>query len=825
MKTITLDGIWRMKRTTDHDWIEATVPGSVLHDLLQVGGIEDPFYRDNADRVKQLLRDDYEYERTFCVDETLLAEEQVLLRFEGLNTLAEVEVNGRLVLSAENMHRTHEVNVKQALTVGDNRIRVVFRSGLVYAEQRAKDNPIWHASVGMAPGFNQIRQAHSMFGWDWGPILPDMGIWRSVSLRGYSVSRLSDVYVTQHHAANLVTLDVRVTRECGESRQAVEALIAITGPNGYASEERVAIGEREQSASVQLTVENPALWWPNGYGDQPLYDVRTTLLAADGQELDSNAIVIGLRTIEWRREPDQWGESFEAVVNGVSIFAMGANYIPEDSLLPRCTPERTERLIRDCSDANFNMLRVWGGAYFQEDYFYDLCDRYGILVWQDLLFACAAYEMTDDFTASIVAETIDNVKRLRHHASLAIWCGNNEMEWAWVEWNLPQSARLRTDYIKQFEVVLPQVVREHDPNTFYWLASPSSGGGFDNPNDPVRGDVHYWSVWHGGKPFTDYRKYNFRFCSEFGFQSMPSTKTIETFTEPEDRNLLSYIMEKHQNHPEANGRILNYLAQVVKFPKDFAALVYATQIVQAEAIRYGVEYWRQNRGISMGSIYWQLNDCWPVTSWSSIDYYGRWKALHYAAKQFYAPVLASAREEDGQVGLYVTNDTREPVEGTFVWALKDIRSQVIREGSVSLVAEPLSARLAESLDFTADLAAPEARRTSVVEFAFLGTDGTPLSRGTTLFVRPKHVELLDPRIESDVTEHPDHYAITLTAQAYAMYVELDLDGADGVFDRNYVDLSAATPETFVLQKSRLSTPLTLDDVKQRLRVRSMFDIA
>ncbi|MDF2922308.1 MAG: glycoside hydrolase [Paenibacillaceae bacterium] len=822
MITLDLSGQWRMRQIGEEDWTAAAVPGSVLNDLLLAGKIADPFYRDNADAVKEILREDYEYEREFPADGTLLANERVVLRLEGLITLAEVYLNGRKLLEADNMHRTYEVDARGALVQGSNLLRVVFHSSLEYITQRHSENPIWHVTSGTTPGFNQIRQAHSMFGWDWGPVLPDMGIWRRVSLVGYSASRLTEVYVTQRHEQAQVELEIRIGREeCGAAP--VQAQVTVTAPDG--TEYTALVPDCAASGTVRIGIDHPVLWWPRGWGEQPLYSVKTTLLTADGEELDSRSLRIGLRTITWRREPDRWGESFEAVVNGNAIFIMGANYIPEDSLLSRCTPERTERLVRDCAEANFNLLRVWGGACFPEDWFYDLCDQYGLLVWQDLLFSCAAYEMTEAFTASIIAETEDNVKRLRHHACLAMWCGNNEMEMAWVNWDFPKVPRLRSDYIKQFEFVLPRVVREHDPQTFYWLASPSSGGGFDKPNDPSRGDVHYWEVWHGAKPFTNYRKYDFRFCSEFGFQSLPMMKTIESFTEPEDRNMLSYVMEKHQNDPNGNSRMLSYLAQMLKFPKDFSSLVYATQIVQAEAIRYGVEYWRQSRGICMGSIYWQLNDCWPVSSWSSMDYYGRWKPLHYFAKRFYAPLLLSAREDNGKVGLYVTNDRREAEAGTVTWQLRDNRSRLVQEGSLPLSAAPLSAQLAAELDFTQILASPVQKRAHYLEYAFVAADGTVESRGAVLFVLPKHYEWLDPRIECAVRETPDSYAVTLTSQAYAMYVELELREADGIFDHNYEHLSAGVPWTFLLKKESLSSPLSLEEVRDRLQVRSIYDLS
>lgn len=408
----------------------------------------------------------------------------------------------------------------------------------------------------------------------------------------------------------------------------------------------------ETTAAEQvITIEHPQLWWPNGLGKQPLY--RVTVRLATG---DTRMWRIGLRTMTVSREKDEWGEEFCHVVNGMKVFAMGADYIPEDNILARVTPERTRRLLEDCKAANFNAIRVWGGGYYPDDAFYDICDELGLMVWQDLMYACAFYDLTPDFERSIRVETHQNVARLRHHASLALICGNNEMEMFMAGANsalinhrtwefVPTYPHHITDYVKMFEYILPAIVKETAPQTYWWPASPSSGGNFDAPNDENRGDNHYWDVWHGEKPFTEYRKFFFRYASEFGFQSFPCLKSVKQFTLPDDRNIFSRVMERHQRNQAANGKILSYLSQTFRYPNSFDDLLYASQLMQAEAIRYGVEHWRRNRGRCMGAIIWQLNDIWPVASWASIDYYGRWKALHYAAKRFFAPVMISAEEE------------------------------------------------------------------------------------------------------------------------------------------------------------------------------------
>lgn len=821
MINLDLNGVWKMRRAGASEWIDAKVPGSVFNDLLNAEKIEDPFYRDNEDQAKEIASYDYEYERDFNVGGELLKQDRIVLCCEGLDTLAEIAVNGQRVANTNNMHRTYEFGIKDLLKEGSNNIRIIFYSPVKFIEEKHRENPIWGTTDAME-GFPHIRKGHYMFGWDWGPKIPDSGIWRNIYINGYTDARIEDVYITQNHCCGKVSLDVRVRiNRWAEGAVKVEAKVA--APDG--NEITGSISTSEYENHIKIDIDNPELWWPNGYGKQPLYHVEVVLKEEESL-LDTKEFNIGLRTLTVKREKDQWGESFEFNVNGVSIFAMGADYIPEDNILARCTPEKTEKLIRDCVDANFNSIRVWGGGIYPWDYFFDLCDKYGLIVWQDLMFACAVYDMNEEFTENIKKEAEDNIKRIRHHASLGLWCGNNEMEWGWIEWpfNKTASAKHRTDYVKQFEIILPQVAKKTDPNTFYWPASPSSGGGFDNPNDENRGDVHYWDVWHGLKPFTDYRKFYFRFCSEFGFQSFPSLKTVESFTLPEDRNIFSYVMENHQKNGSANGKILFYLSENFKYPKNFDSLLYTSQILQAEAIKYGVEHWRRNRGRCMGAIYWQLNDCWPVASWASIDSFGRWKALHYYAKKFFAPVLLSAREEGTTVELHVSNETMKPVKGVVKWALRDNRSRVLKEGSTQVEIALLSASKCESLDFGDILTGKETLRKTYLEYSLI-VDGCTVSGGAVLFAKPKHFEFINPEIEADVEEAGDRFAVTVKSKAFAKYVELDLRDADCKFSDNYFDISAGDEKKVEVMKDSLSKSVNFDEFKGMLKVRSIFDIA
>ena len=693
----SLNGAWTLDIPgTAFGPVPAQVPGSVYHDLLVAGKIPDPVSRDNENEALKLMEHDFVYARCFCADAALLQCGTVLLRCEGLDTLAEILLNGSPVGRADNMHRTWEYEVGPLLREGENRIEVRFSSPTRFIREAYAENPA-DGSLDAMVGFPLLRKAHCMFGWDWGPRLPDAGIWRDIALIGMESARIRDVLVLQEHAPDAVTLQVQTHIQAfSDGENTVQ--VTVTGPDGSVC--------AAEGPDVRIRIPEPRLWWPAGFGDQPLYTVSVSLKSG-GRLLDSWSRRIGLRTMTVSRRKDEWGESFCHCVNGVDIFAMGADYIPEDNLLPRMNPERTRRLLEDARKANMNCIRVWGGGFYPDDWFYDICDELGLLVWQDFMFACAVYNLTDAFEESIRAELVDNIRRLRHHPSLALWCGNNEMEQFVKLGEWVSTKRQVADYIKMYEYLFPKILRCEDPQAFYWPASHSSGGSFDEPWDPDRGDVHYWEVWHGLKPFTDYRNYFFRYVSEFGFQSFPCLETVESFTLPEERNIFSYVMEKHQRNASANGRIAFYLSQMYLYPRDLDTLIYASQLLQAQAMQYGVEHWRRNRGRCMGAGIWQLNDCWPVASWASIDYYGRWKALHYYARRFFAPVLISCHEEGilsqntnvnaepfalkKTARLNVSNETREAFHGTVRWSLRRNDASVIAEGSVPVTVPALSA--------------------------------------------------------------------------------------------------------------------------------------
>jgi len=827
MKRIQLNGLWHAG-AVGGDWeMEGQVPGSVYGDLLAAGRMADPYYRENELEAFPLMNEDYRYSRIFNVDREMLGCETLLIRCEGLDTLAEIRLNGHMAGQADNMHRTWEFPVSEWIQQGENQLEITFLSPLKYIAREWDSRPCW-GSTDATPGFQHLRKAHCMFGWDWGPRLPDAGIWRDISLVAVEKARIVSVAVLQEHRGGKVYLTL--APELDEyTEEYLTVAVTVTGPDGR-------VFHPAEPGGLCVEIDQPDLWWPSGYGRQSLYTVRAELKLGS-LSLDSWERRIGLRTLTVSRAKDEWGEEFCHVINGVKIFAMGADYIPEDSLLPRVNPQRTRRLLEDAKLAHFNCVRVWGGGYYPDDFFYDICDELGLLVWQDFMYACAYYDLTPSFEQSIRAEAVDNVRRLRHHASLALWCGNNEMEMFQQEalrmeplYSLihpgqplpfaPHRPSHMADYIKMFEYILPEICGKLDPQRFYWPASPSSGGAFDDPNHPDRGDVHYWDVWHGEKPFTEYRKFHFRYASEFGFQSFPCLATVESFTLPEDRNIFSRVMERHQRNGAANGKILNYLSQTYLYPYDFDTLLYASQLLQADAIRYGVEHWRRFRGRCMGAVIWQLNDCWPVVSWASIDYFGRWKALHYAAKRFFAPVLLSALEEgettqnpkinefrtdplECSVTFCVTNDTMEPVTGRVRWALRSPSADIVREGCEDITVPPLSASWLPKLDFA------DAELTSrYVSFDWEEQE-TWVSGGTALFCAPKHFAFADPQLCAKA----DGDAVLVTARAFARFVEIRSDDPDLLLEDNYFEMNGGQRRVAVL-RGRLDN----------LTARSVYDI-
>ena len=839
MEKYSLDGKWQLKILGENvyhipqEYVECRVPGTVFGTYIENGSMPDPYYRENELNAVQLADNDYEYRKLFFLEEYQLDTDRLLLVFDGIDTLSDVYLNGQLLGNTCNMHTRYEFDVLGIIKTGENELKVVIHSPVQYI--RRENEKVYTGGSGDAmEGYPHLRKSHCMIGWDWGLRLPDSGIFRSVYLLGIRSARLGDVRIEQIHRDGKVYLRAivktedasgRLTGCCMSDSSAADAVdcggglccrFTVTAPAGevYTTPE-----------GGEICIENPQLWWLNGYGEQPLYTVlvELTVLGADGGEelLDRWERRIGLRSVTVDTTPDQWGRRFAHQVNGLNIFAMGADYIPEDALLGRISEQRTRRLLEDCVAAHHNSIRVWGGGYYPDDHFYDICDELGLLVWQDFMFACSSYELDDVFEQNIREEIVQNVRRLRHHACIGLWCGNNEMETQTLDGCWKPSEKQKCDYIKIFEYIIPGIVKQEDPQAFYWPSSPSSGGSFDNPWDENRGDAHYWDVWHGEKPFTAYRQYRFRYLSEFGFQSFPALKTVETFTAPEDRNIFSRVMEMHQRNRAANGKILSYIAQTYLYPKDFDSLLYTSQLLQADAIRYGVEHFRRHRGRCMGAVVWQLNDNWPVASWAGIDYYGRWKALHYAECRMFAPVLISC-EETGELTerpscvqerrepieiaarLHVANETGQEVRGTVYWELRRPDASVLLNGSEAVSVPAFDGVWLEKLDFS-----NQDERGCYISFRFEAGKEV-LSEGTALFTPPKHFKFEDPQLtvarEGDI--------LRIRATAYAKSVEIVALDGDVRLSDNFFDMNAGEKAVRIVSGEA-----------SQFAVRSVYDIA
>ncbi len=822
MQTCTLNGTWQL--SAGHRSLESVdmqIPGTVLSGLLAAGKIKDPFYRTNEDATRALFWKDYVFTRTFDVDEELLAQQHIVLVCEGLDTLAEISINGTFLAKTDNMHRTWKFQAKKLLHPGKNEIQIVFRSVLRFIEDYPYEahKKINYIPCGSMKGNQLLRKAHSMFGWDWGPQTIDAGIFRDIYLQGYSHARIEDIRIHQQHTKN-VSVQTSITLSESVPGQKLCVELSEDGAD-KPLQTKLCKTNADGVAAVDFVIENPKLWWPNDYGDQPLYIVRTTLLDEDGTNLESITRRIGLRTLTISQEKDEWGNEFAFCVNGVKIFTRGGNYIPDDCLYTRITEKKLDYILESCRRAHFNCVRVWGGGYYPSDAFYDLCDEKGLIVWQDLMYACNVYDVTDAFAENCRQETYDNVRRLRHHASLGLWCGNNEIESAWDHWGdfQKETPYLRADYIRLFEEVLPKAVQEADGETFYWHSSPSSGGCFDNPDDANRGDTHYWDVWHGQKPFTDYRKYFFRFCSEFGFQSFPCAKTVNSFTLEDDRNIFSRVMESHQKNDAANGKMLYYLSENLRYPKDLTHLLYASQVLQGMAIKYGVDHWRRNRGRCMGTLYWQINDDWPAPSWSSIDYFGRWKALHYMAQKFYAPHAVSMTLEDHRCHVYFSNESFETTEYSLTLSIRDLSGNVLETYETKGNSPAFSAIETAVVD----ICSWEDQKDDVFLEAVIHTKDQKVLKDVETLVPYKYLNLKNPVISTEAEETNDAFILHISSDCFAPFVALDFDDADVIFSDNFFHLTDKTVQDIIVKKEDILQGHfeNAEDFRKRLQILSL----
>jgi beta-mannosidase len=814
------EGEWPLRGARKGEWLKARVPGSVQTDLLANHLIEDPFYRDNEPKLQWIGKSDWEYRTTFDASPDLLSRKHVELVFDGLDTYATVSLNGVTLLEADNMFRTWRVDCRSALKSGANELRVIFRSPI------NEILPLMKTLGYELPASNDqgektsphTRKAPYQYGWDWGPRFVTSGVWRPVRLEAWDEARLVDLHVVQNQLgkdAAQLTAEVEV-----ESSGASDAVIVVedaadkrvnarqtiklsTGPNRYA---------------LKLTIPSPQLWWPNGLGAQKLYTLRARLLV-NNKSSDELSTRIGLRTLELRQQPDKDGKSFTFVVNGVPVFAKGANWVPADSFPERVTRERYRQLIGSARDANMNMLRVWGGGYYESDDFYELCDEMGIMVWQDFMFACSMYPGDEKFLASVRAEAEDNVRRLRNHPSIVIWVGNNEVETAWQHWGWKQNlpAKLWDDYKKIFHGVLPETVAALDPTRPYWPSSPSSN--LEEDSDSQRmGDVHYWEVWHAAKPFAEYEKQHPRFMSEYGFQSFPQVETVNYYTLPSDHDIQSPVMLAHQKHPRGNQLIREYMLRDYPEPKDFESFLYVSQVLQAEGIKVGAEHMRRIMPHNMGSLYWQLDDCWPVASWSGIDYFGRWKALNFYARRFYNDTLLSPHVEDGRVELYVVSDRTQPAASELNVTLSDFAGRTLWEKRQPVIVAPLTSKSYLGVPVEELLRGQDASK--VFLHCELASGGRVVSANNLFFKPYKELSIPTPHVSTNVARTREGFTVTLKSDTLARAVYLSAAGLEGTFSDNYFDL-LPNAETRVEFRATRST--SLDNFRAKLRVRTLAD--
>ena len=787
------------------------VPCSLLDTLYKNGWMEDPYYQDNAKHMEHIPDDVCSFKTSFEVNENFLKYEKMELVCDGLDTLCSVRVNGTEIGYADNMHRTWKFDLSGVLCQGENTVEFRFFPPTAYIQERQKRHYAWgdtHAIDGIA----HIRKASCMFGWDWGPKLPDTGIFREVHLRAYDLPVLENLLVLQEHRNGAVLLRVE-SQVQGQLSPDHWFRLELESPAGEVFE------EISRDGRFQLELQKPMLWWPNGYGKQPLYRVKVGLfcrteLLTEGQK------TIGLRTLTVSRERDQWGREFCFEVNGKKIFAMGADYIPQDNILPRVTLQRMEELVLSCVQANFNCLRIWGGGYYPSDEFYDLCDRYGLIIWQDFMFACLNVWMNRNFEENVRQEIQDVLLRIRHHACIGLLCGNNEMELAMCEWKfMPRDALVKADYLRLYERMMPDLCEEYAPHIFYWPSSPSCGGGFADPNDENNGDTHYWEVWLRNAPVENYDKLYFRFCSEFGFESFPDRKTVRYYTGGQGENALSDIIEFHQKREQASVKLVTYAADHYLYAATFDQFIYTTQLVQARAIQYAVEHMRRFRGRCMGAIYWQLNDCWPGQTWSSVDYFGRWKALHYFAKRFFARQTVWVHRYGEQLVVVASNEGLEPFEGFCTIRVKNNRFDVLLESRVDFELAPLSAKDLSVLNFESVLG-PRANDT-FLEYVWYSKDGERIAGRAYVGVKDKFYHYADPQITSRLEKCEDGYLLRLNAKAFARDVEISSDRYDFRAEDNYIDIT----DSGTYQVKLLAAGIEDDaDFEKSLTIRCVYDI-
>lgn len=820
-------------------WHAAQVPGAVQTDLLHNKLIPEPFFQDNESRLQWIGESDWEYRTTFSVDAATLAHDHIDLVFDGLDTFADVTLNDHAILTADNMFRRWRVPAKNFLHTGSNTLQITFHSPITKMLPSVKSLPYILPAISAINGGNEegiatapyTRKAPYQYGWDWGPRFVTEGIWRPVHLETWDGLRIDNFHIHQQSISKDLA---KVSAEVDVEASAPAALsVAFTHnelggrglPDGSTT---VQLDPGMNHISLPIRIASPKLWYPLGYGAQDRYHfsavVRTGKTIAAHADLNT-----GLRSVELRRQPDQWGISFEFVVNGIPVFAKGADMIPYDSFPSRVTPEQRRKILEDARDAHMNMVREWGGGLYEPDDFYETADELGIMVWQEFMFGGDMIPGDVAFQQNVKQEAIDQIERLREHPSIVVWCGNNEVETGWLHWGDREefrdsqpygvSQKVWQDYLLMFADILKSAVHDYADPVPYTPSSPSANF-VESPDQDRAGDMHFWAVWHALAPPTDYLTVRPRFMSEFGFQSFPEMRTIRSFAKPEDMDIRSVVMQAHQKNKGGNERILTYMLREYREPKDFASFVYLSQVQQAEVIKLGAEHLRRSRPRTMGSLYWQLNDCWPVASWASVDYYGRWKALQYYARRFYDDLLVSPYEHDGKVDIYVVSDKLQPLNGTIHARLLEFSGNQLFEKTQDVQIPAASSANYLTLD-EKDLFADGSKTNRDKDFLVVDLEigGKRVSRNTVYFDVTHDLDLpVSPKIESSIAKSSDGYAITLKSPVLARSVYLSFGDLDVNPSDNYFNLLPGEPVTL-----NLKSAASLDQLQSTLKLMSLTD--
>ncbi|MDR2774876.1 MAG: glycoside hydrolase family 2 protein [Tannerella sp.] len=834
---------WKLKQVRGNNWYAATVPGVVQLDLLNNGLIEDPFFRLNERSIQWVDKEDWEYKTIFRVLPDLFAKDNIELEFKGLDTYADVYLNDSCILKADNMFREWRVKVKELLKKDDNVLRIYFHSPIkvdlpkfdaIHYPIEAGNDQSENGGILNKKLSVFARKAGYHYGWDWGPRIVTSGIWRPVYLTGWNNARIENIhYIQKDVTAKKAALRARAEVIADKSVSAT-LLIRVEGVrNTWQKDVRLNAGKN--IIELDMNIPQPKLWWSNGLGEPYLYPFTATLSVNEPVVIaDTQTDRIGLRSLKVIYEKDAGGHAFHFELNGVKIFAKGANYIPQDNLLPRVTDADYEKTVLAAVDARMNMLRVWGGGIYENEIFYDLCDRHGILIWQDFMFACSVYPMTPLMIENIRQEAIENVVRLRNHPCIALWCGNNENHTAWFNWGWMRAYErlgvldeLRKDYKDVFHQVLPEAVATYDPTAFYWPSSPYAG----NPDAQAEtgreilnadGDAHYWGVWHGHDSIANYNVIRARFFSEYGFQSFPEYQSVLKYApEEQDHDIYSDVMMAHQRGgSQANALIEWYLLNEYRKPKDFPSFLYMGQLLQGDAIKTAIEAHRRDMPYCMGSLFWQHNDCWPVASWSSRDYYGRWKAQHYFARKAYDDILVSPVSEDGFLNVYVVSDRLNAVRGALDVRIIELKSgQVVyeRKRNVTLPANSSSIRFKAPIE---TLLIGRDAGEIVVHARFTETQGKTMTiRSNNYFLsRYKNIDFPKAAIHASSVASRDGYDVTVKSDAFARGVFLSIEGIDNFFSDNYFDLLPGEEVTI-----HVTTSLNKADFDKQLKIEHLAD--